>query len=94
MQQGPTAASGHPRGTLPEELRLMVEAGATPVQVLRFATSAAELRGIGAETGRLEPGKTADLVAVAGDPLEDIEALRKVQLVVRGGVEISASNAT
>jgi imidazolonepropionase-like amidohydrolase len=63
------------------------------VQILRFATSAAaELLGIGDETGRLKPGKTADLVAVASDPLEDIEALRKVQLVVRGGVDVRSSN--
>lgn len=86
-------APGHPHGTLPEELRLMVEAGASSTQVLRFGTSdAAELLGIGDEAGTLEPGKAADLVAVAGDPLEDIEALREVQLVVRGGVEVSSSN--
>jgi imidazolonepropionase-like amidohydrolase len=83
----------HPHGTLPEELRLMVEAGANPMQVLCFAMSAAaDLLGIGDEAGTLEPGKAADLVAVAGDLLEDIEALRKVRLGVRGGVDVSSSN--
>ncbi len=82
-------APGHPHGTLPEELRLMVEAGATQVQALSFGTAAAaELLGLGDELGTLEPGKKADLVAVAGVPLKDIEALRGAQLVLRGGVEM------
>jgi imidazolonepropionase-like amidohydrolase len=85
-------APGHPHGTLPEELRLMVEAGATPMQALRFGTAtAAELLSIGDELGTLEPGKKADIVAVAGDPLEDIKALREVRLVLRGGVEFRSA---
>jgi imidazolonepropionase-like amidohydrolase len=82
-------APGHPHGTLPEELRLMVEAGATPQQALRFGTSAAaELLGLGDEVGALEPGKRADLLAVAGDPTLDILALREVRLVLRDGVHL------
>ena len=82
-------APGHPHGSLPEELRLMVEAGATPMQALRFGTAAAaELLGIGEELGTLEPGKKADLVAVSGNPLQDIDALREVRLVLRGGVKV------
>jgi len=82
-------APGHPHGTLPEELRLMIEAGATPMQALRFGTSAAaELLGVGDEIGTLEPGKKADLVAVTADPSQDIRALRELRLVVRGGVEV------
>ena len=88
-------APGHPHGTLPEELRLMVEAGATPMQALRFGTAAAaELLSIGDQLGTLEPGKKADLVAVAGNPLKDIKALREVRLVLRSGVEVwSATEA-
>ncbi len=87
-------APGHPHGTLPEELRLMVEAGATPMQALRFGTAgAAELLGLGDELGTLEPGKSADLVAVAGDPSEEIEALREVRLVLRGGAEVIRASA-
>jgi imidazolonepropionase-like amidohydrolase len=86
-------APGHPHGSLPEELKLMVEAGATPMQALRFGTAAAaELLGIGEELGTLEPGKKADLVAVAGNPLQDIDALREVLLVMRGGVEVWPEN--
>jgi imidazolonepropionase-like amidohydrolase len=82
-------APGHPHGTLPEELRLMVEAGATPQQALRFGTSAAaELLGLGDEVGALEPGKRADLLAVAGDPTLDILALGEVRLVLRDGVDL------
>lgn len=69
----------------------MVEAGADPMQVLRFATSAtAELLGIGNETGTLEPEKAAD--PAAGDSLENSKALREVRLVVRGGAEVGSSN--
>ena len=83
-------APGHPHGTLPEELRLMVEAGATPQQALRFGTSAAaELLGLGDEVGVLEPGKRADLLAVAGDPTLDIQSLREVRLVLRDGVVVN-----
>ena len=79
-------APGHPHGTLPEELMLMVESGASPIQALRFGTSAAaDLLGLGDEVGSLEPGKRADLLAVEGDPTSEILALRDVRLVLRDG---------
>jgi imidazolonepropionase-like amidohydrolase len=82
-------APGHPHGTLPEELRLMVEAGAVPAEALRYGTSAAaDLLGLAEEVGTLETGKRADLLAVAGDPLHDIRALREVRLVLRDGAEV------
>jgi imidazolonepropionase-like amidohydrolase len=86
-------APGHPHGSLPEELRLMVEAGATPMQALHCGSAAAaELLGIGEYLGTLEPGKKADLVAVSGNPLQDIGALRDVRLVLRNGVEVWPAN--
>jgi imidazolonepropionase-like amidohydrolase len=63
------------------------------MQALSFGTAAAaELLGIGEELGTLEPGKKADLVAVTGNPLHDIDALRGVRLVLRGGVKVWPSN--
>lgn len=70
----------------------MVEAKADPMQVLRLTMSAAaELLGIDDKAGTLEPGKAADLVAVTGDPLEDVEALCEMWLVMRGGIEVGLS---
>jgi imidazolonepropionase-like amidohydrolase len=82
-------APGHPHGTLPEELRVMVDAGATPLEALRYGTSAAAVvLGLAEEVGTLEPGKKADLLAVGGDPLRDVGALRDVRLVLRDGSEV------
>ena len=68
------------------ELELMVEYGMTPAQALRAATAtAAQVLRRGDEMGRIAPGLRADLVAVRGDPLQDIAALRAVVWVVSGG---------
>ena len=54
---------------------------------LRAATVwAAELLGLAGTAGVIEPGAAADLVAVAGDPLRDIECLQRVELVIQGGL--------
>lgn len=79
-------APGHPHGALFAELAAMVEYGATPAQALLTATSgAAELLGLTDEIGTLEPGKLADVIAVAENPLDNIRALRDVRLVVHNG---------
>jgi imidazolonepropionase-like amidohydrolase len=76
----------NPHGSLVPELALMVKHGMTPLAAIRAATSvAAEALGIGAEVGTIAPGYAADLVAVAGDPAERIEALGAVRLVVARG---------
>ena len=60
--------------------------GATPVQAIAAATRlAAESLGLAREIGTLEVGKVADMVAVDGDPLRDLRALRHVRAVIRGG---------
>lgn len=70
-----------------DEFELMVKHGMTPAQAIVAATvNAADLLGLGAEIGTLEPGKYADLVAVRGDPLSDVTRLKFVEHVVKGGV--------
>jgi len=77
-----------PHGTQGREFVLMVENGLTPMQSLVAGTAgAADLLGLAAEVGTVEAGKTADLVAVAGDPLQDIEVVtRPVFVMSRGRV--------
>lgn len=88
-------APGHPHGTLPMEIRLMIEAGATPMRAIRFGTSAAaELLGLAEDIGTLEVGRKADVVAVDGNPLEDIRNLERVRLVLFGGVEQHRGSGT
>jgi len=70
-----------------KEFSLMVEYGMTPAQALRSATvSGAELVDRKAQFGSVEAGKLADLVAVSGNPLEDISLLEKVNFVMKEGV--------
>jgi imidazolonepropionase-like amidohydrolase len=59
----------------------------TPMQAIQSATSrAAELLGKRGELGVIAPGAYADLVAVASDPLADVNALKAVQFVMKDGV--------
>jgi len=70
-----------------EEFVYMVEAGMPPMAAIQSATRvAAELLGVQDELGTLEKGKIADIVAVPGNPLEDITRMRKVVFVMKEGV--------
>ena len=63
-----------------EELEEMVKAGFSPMETIVAATGrAAELLGLEATVGTLEPGKRADLLVVRGDPLADISLLRRAE---------------
>jgi len=76
-----------PHGENAREFSLMVEGGMTPMQAIRAATlSAAELLGVEDRLGTIEPGKLADIVAVEGDPLADINRLGAVHFVMKEGV--------
>ena len=71
---------------LHRELELLVESGLSPQAALAAATSvAAGALGHGDRLGTIEPGRIADLVVVAGDPLRSIAALKRVDLVIRDG---------
>jgi imidazolonepropionase-like amidohydrolase len=65
----------------------MVKYGMTPMQAIQAATiNGAQALGIEAEVGQLAPGFSADLVAVAGDPLADVGLLGNVAFVMKEGV--------
>jgi len=69
------------------EFESMVKYGMTPAQALRAATvNAAELLGMKTIIGELAPGALADIVAVPGDPLQDVKVLQQVKFVMKGGV--------
>ena len=64
----------------------MVEAGMPPMEAIKSATiNAATLLGKEDELGSIEAGKYADIVAVEGDPLEDISVLERISFVMKGG---------
>ncbi|GAA1181042.1 amidohydrolase family protein [Ornithinimicrobium humiphilum] len=74
--------------SLLHELELMVEAGASPRQALRAATSTAAEVLRSDEIGVIEEGRPADLLVVDGDPLTDITAVKQVLLVLRDGTQV------
>jgi imidazolonepropionase-like amidohydrolase len=76
------------------ELGLWVKDGATAWQALLAATRhAAALCGMGDDLGTVEPGKLADLIVVAADPLENIANLRRLLLVLKEGRVVSDKRA-
>lgn len=76
-----------PHGTQAREFILMVQYGMTPLAALQAGTlNGAELLGWQGQLGALKPGYLADIIAVPGDPLQDIRALEKVAFVMKGGV--------
>jgi imidazolonepropionase-like amidohydrolase len=76
-----------PHGTQARELELMVKYGMTPLAVLQAdLLNGAKLLGWEGQIGALEAGYLADVVAMAGDPLQDISVVEKVSFVMKGGV--------
>jgi imidazolonepropionase-like amidohydrolase len=68
------------------QFAFMVKYGMTPMQAIQSATtSAADLLGHSDVVGDIKPGKYADVIAVAGDPLQDIRVLEHVQFVMKDG---------
>jgi len=88
-----TDAGVYPHGENAKQFAYMVKYGMTPLDAIRSATIwAAELLGWADRVGAIEPGMFADLIAVEGNPLEDITLLERVVFVMKGGVIVK--NAT
>ncbi|WP_213980016.1 amidohydrolase family protein [Sphingomonas sp. dw_22] len=86
---GDTGVFAH--GDNAREIELMAAWGLSPVDALLVATSGnARILGMEDRIGAIAAGRVADLVAVEGDPLADISALRRVRLVVRSGAVVHA----
>jgi imidazolonepropionase-like amidohydrolase len=82
-----TDAGVFPHGDNAREFAYMVEAGMPPLEAIRSATlGAAELLDQSQTLGRIEPGYSADLIAVAGNPLTDIATLQTMAFVMKDGV--------
>jgi len=76
-----------PHGTQAKEFELMVKYGMTPLAVLQADyLNGARILMWQDEVGQLKPGFYADIVAVPGNPLEDITAVERVRFVMKGGV--------
>ena len=70
-----------------KEFVYMVEGGMPPIETIRAATlNAAELLGVTDILGTIEKGKLADIVAVDGDPVKDINMMEKVHFVMKDGI--------
>jgi imidazolonepropionase-like amidohydrolase len=81
-----TDATVYPHGLNAREFAVLVKLGMTPAQAIRAATlDAAALMGWDKRVGEIAPGHLADLVAVEGNPLEDVTVLEHVFKVMKGG---------
>jgi len=93
-----TDAGGHGHPSNAMEIECLVKAGLTPLQALRAATGwAAECLGLERDVGTVEKGKLADLIVVAGDPLDDVAVLQdpaRIALVLKGGEIVANRLAT
>jgi imidazolonepropionase-like amidohydrolase len=71
------------------EIEMMSVAGMTPMQIIVAGTrNAAHVIGMDDELGTIEAGKLADLLLVAGDPLQDLQSLTEIRMVIHNGVVI------
>jgi imidazolonepropionase-like amidohydrolase len=81
-----TDSAVYPHGLNAHEFAVMVKLGLSPLQSIQSATiNAADLLGWSDKIGAIEPGKWADIIAVEGDPLQDVTTLERVKFVMKTG---------
>ncbi len=86
MALGTDQLGWRPHGQNALELQYLVAAGIKPIDAIRMGTgNAAELLGQTDSVGSVRPGRYADIIAVAGDPVADITEMQRVQFVMKGG---------
>jgi len=82
----------YPHGDNAKQFSYMVKYGMTPIDAIRAATlNAAELMGWSGDIGAIEPGKFADLIAMDGDPLQNVTVLEHIRAVMKGGQVVKAN---
>jgi len=83
-----------PYGSSPKQFAFMVKYGMTPMQAIQAATTnAADLLGHSSEIGSVKPGKFADIVAVSGDPLQNIGVLENLDFIMKDGKVYKSQSA-
>ncbi|MCI0356117.1 MAG: amidohydrolase family protein [Acidobacteria bacterium] len=89
-----TDATVFPHGLNAREFAVLVALGMSPIEAIRSATlNAAQLLGWEGKVGVIEPGAFADLIAVEGNPLEDVTRLERTRLVMMGGTIVKDERA-
>ena len=89
-----TDSAVYPHGLNARQFPIMVKRGMTPMQAIKSATSvSAHYMGWDDRVGALAPGRFGDLIAVRGDPLEDITRLQQVAVVIKGGTAFKLPDA-
>jgi imidazolonepropionase-like amidohydrolase len=84
-----TDAAVYPHGLNGREFAVMVKLGLTPMQAIQAATvNAADLLGWSDRIGSIEEGRFADIIAVSGDPTNDVTQLERVRFVMKGGMVV------
>ena len=84
-----TDAAVYPHGLNAHEFGVYVRLGMTPLQAIQSGTlNGADLLGWSDKIGTIEAGKWADIVAVDGDPLQDVSTLEHVKFVMKGGAVV------
>ena len=75
-----------PGASLHHELEILVEAGISPLEVIKIATkNGAQALGIEKDVGTVAPGKQADMIILSDSPVDDISNTKKIEAVINNG---------